>query len=58
MAFDTGKKISYLHINSINDLDEQKSLPIPLFISFVSCDSCSTAFLVKEKKIALEARNC
>ena len=58
VAFGTGKNFAYLDINSISRaLGKQKSLALPVFHSFIGCDTTST-FFGKGMKIAWEAWNC
>ena len=58
VAFGMGKTFAYLDINSISRaLGKQKSLALPVFHSFIGCDTTS-AFFGKGKKIAWEAWNC
>ena len=43
VAFGTGKNFEYLDINSISRaLGKQKSLALPVFHSFIGCDTTST----------------
>ena len=58
VAFGKGKHFSYLHINSIcTVLGKDKSLSLPVFHSFIGCDTTS-GFFGKGKKIAWEAWKC
>ena len=58
LAFGTGKNFAYFDINSISSaLGKQKSLALPVFHSFIGCDTTST-FFGKGKKFAWEAWNC
>ena len=50
-----GKKLCIFSISSA--LGKQKSLALPVFHSFIGCDTTST-FFGKGKKIAWEAWNC
>ena len=58
VAFDTGKNFAYYHINAIcQDLGYERSIALPVFHSFIRCDTTST-FYGKGKKSAWKAWNC